>query len=62
MLDAMKQLKIMPCGRCSPFGLSAGVHCHRKCEKSRQAKIHQRPLQQKCRPLASGHADADQLA
>jgi hypothetical protein len=27
MLDAMKQLKIMPCGRCSPFGLSAGVHC-----------------------------------
>lgn len=27
MLDAMKQLKIMPCGRCSPLGLSAGVHC-----------------------------------
>ena len=26
MEDTMKQAKIMPCGICSPCGLSAGVH------------------------------------
>ncbi len=30
MEDTMKQAKIMPCGMCSPWGLSAGVHRNTK--------------------------------
>ena len=40
MEDTMKQAKIMPCGMCSPWGLSAGVH--------RNTKVYMAPSNSAC--------------
>ena len=52
----MKQAKIMPCGRCSPAGLSAGVH--------RNTNVYMLPSNSDCIAPSSaifGSASAQQI-